>query len=62
MGGNSPLSSFLKFFFSFGKDDLLTPSELVLQRNVADGAVQSALIIMRHLSAHQLAGICIEEI
>ena len=58
MGGNSPFSGFLKFFFSFGKDDLLASSELVLRRDVADGAMQPALIIIRHISAHQLAGIC----
>ena len=58
MGGNSPFSGFLKFFFSFGKDDLLASSELVLRRDVADGAVQPALIIMRHISAHLFAGIC----
>jgi len=57
MGGNSPFSGFLKFFFSLGENDLLASCELVLRRDITDGAVQPALIIMLYISLHHLAGI-----
>ncbi len=47
----------MKFLFSLGEDAFFTPVELVLRRDVADGTVQSALIIMPNVVCHNAAGI-----